>query len=42
MVADFGPQDIGTPYRGIQLDGECRHVTTTKDTKGPVEKLTLN
>jgi hypothetical protein len=42
VVTDFGPQDISTPYRGIQRDGECRDMTTTKDTKGPVEKLTLH
>ena len=42
VIAVFDPQGSSTPYRGIDLYGECRDVTTTKDTKGPDEDIALN
>lgn len=41
VVAVFGPQNVSDPNRDIQLYGECRDTTTTKDTKGPVEPVSL-
>ena len=42
VVALFRPQNAGTPTRGIDLYGECRDVTTTRDTKGTTEDLDLS
>ncbi|WP_445169306.1 hypothetical protein ACTXG7_08295 [Mycolicibacterium sp. Dal123E01] len=43
VVAVFGPQTAITPdSRDIQLYGECRDTTTTKDTKGRVESVTVS
>lgn len=41
VVAVFGPQDVSVPNRDIELFGECRDVTTTKNTKGSPEALTF-
>jgi hypothetical protein len=41
VVAVFGPQNVSDPNRDIQLYGECRDTTTTKDTKGPVQPVSL-
>ncbi|MCV7177571.1 hypothetical protein CG716_27890 [Mycolicibacterium sphagni] len=41
VVAIFGPQNVSTPNRDIQLLGECRDVTTTKDQSGKTERVTL-
>lgn len=41
VVAVFGPQNVSDPNRDIQIYGECRDTTTTKDTKGPVERVTV-
>ncbi|MCW2554084.1 MAG: hypothetical protein QOE74_5766 [Mycobacterium sp.] len=34
VTAVFGPQNASDPTRSLELFGECRDVTTTKDTKG--------
>lgn len=39
--AVFAPQNAATPNNGIDLSGECRDVTTTKDTKGTTEGVEL-
>lgn len=39
VVAEFSPQDASVPNPGIDLYGECRDVTTTKDTKGSPEHI---
>ncbi|GAA2809236.1 hypothetical protein GCM10010533_54600 [Mycolicibacterium pallens] len=41
VTAVFGPQNVSNPNRDIELFGECRDTTTTKDTKGRVERVTL-
>jgi hypothetical protein len=41
VVAVLGPQSTGDSTRSVELFGECRDVTTTKDTKGTVEVITL-
>jgi hypothetical protein len=41
VVAVFGPQNASDPNPEILLYGECRDVTTTKDTKGPAEEVSL-
>ncbi len=33
VTAVFGPQNVSNPNRDIELFGECRDTTTTKDTK---------
>lgn len=38
----FAPQNAGTPNNGIDLYGECRDTTTTKDTKGTSEDVNLS
>jgi hypothetical protein len=42
VVAVFGSQDASTPYRGIDLYGECRDMTTTKETKGSDQPVTFS
>lgn len=37
----FTPQNAAAPNNGIDLSGECRDVTTTKDTKGNTEDVNL-
>jgi hypothetical protein len=37
----FWPQNAATPNNGIDLWGECRDVTTTKDTRGASQDITL-
>jgi len=37
----FWKQNAATPNNGIDLWGECRDVTTTKDTRGGTEDVTL-
>lgn len=37
----FAPQNAATPNNGIDVSGECRDVTTTKDTKGADEDVAL-
>jgi hypothetical protein len=41
VVAVFRPQNAATSTRGIDLYGECRDITTTKDTKGNTETVNL-
>jgi hypothetical protein len=41
VVAVLGPQAVGDSTRSLELFGECRDVTTTKETKGSVEVVTL-
>src|SRR3954468_8622636 len=41
VVAVLGPQSAGDATRSVELFGECRDMTTTKDTKGSVEVVTL-
>ena len=38
----FAPQNAATPNNGIDLSGECRDVTTTKDTRGSTEDVNLS
>jgi hypothetical protein len=38
----FAPQNAATPNNGIDVYGECRDVTTTKDTKGSTEDVDLS
>lgn len=42
VVAVFGPQDVSGPNRGIELYGECRDMTTTKQTRGSTEDISLS
>ncbi|MDT5218446.1 MAG: hypothetical protein QOF15_551 [Mycobacterium sp.] len=42
VVAVLGPQSAGDSTRSVELFGECRDVTTTKDTKGSAEVVTLS
>ncbi|WP_231639499.1 hypothetical protein [Mycobacterium sp. Marseille-P9652] len=42
VVAVFGPQNVSTPNRSIDILGECRDVTTTKATKGSAQPVTLS
>lgn len=42
VVAVFGPQNVSTPNRGIELYGECRDMTTTKNTRGSTEDIALS
>jgi hypothetical protein len=42
VVAVFGPQNASDSTRGLQLFGECRDVTTTKQTKGSTEVVRLS
>lgn len=41
VVVVFDPQSVADTTRGIHVFGECRDVTTTKDTKGSVEDVEL-
>jgi hypothetical protein len=41
VVAVLGPQSAGDTTRSLELFGECRDLTTTKDTKGATEVVTL-
>jgi hypothetical protein len=41
VVAVFVPQNASDSTRSIELYGECRDVTTTKDTRGNAETVTL-
>lgn len=41
VVAEFDSQNASSSYRGIHLYGECRDVTTTKETKGSDEDITF-
>lgn len=41
VVAVFNPQAKGTVNRSIELYGECRDVTTTKDSAGTTEHVDL-
>jgi hypothetical protein len=38
----FAPQDAATPDNGIDRYGECRDLTTTKDTEGSTEDVDLS
>ena len=42
VSAIFYPQNAADATRSIHLSGECRDVTTTKDTKGDVEDVDLS
>lgn len=42
IVAVFGPQNVSSPNRDIELFGECRDVTTTKETKDSPEAITFD
>jgi hypothetical protein len=42
VVAVFGSQDASTPFRGIDIYGECLDMTTTKGTKGSAEAIALS
>jgi hypothetical protein len=42
VQAVFYPQNAATPTNGIDLYGECRDVTTTKETKGTTEDVNLS
>jgi hypothetical protein len=42
VVVVLGPQSAGDATRSVELFGECRDVTTTKDTKGSAEVVTLS
>lgn len=42
VVAVFGSQAVGDSTRGLELFGECRDVTTTKQTKGATEIVDLS
>lgn len=41
VVAVLGPQNVSDPNREIELFGECRDVTTTKESRGRVERIAL-
>jgi hypothetical protein len=41
VVAVLGPQSAGDSTRSLELFGECRDMTTTKDTKGSTEIVNL-
>ena len=41
VVVVFGPQNVSDPNREIELFGECRDVTSTKDTREHVEQVAL-
>jgi hypothetical protein len=41
VVAVFGPGNAINPDRTIEIIGECRDVTTTKDTRGGVDTAAL-
>lgn len=41
VVVVFGPQNVSDPNREIELFGECRDVTSTKDTREQVEPIAL-
>jgi hypothetical protein len=41
VVAVLVPQNASDSTRSIELYGECRDVTTTKDTRGNAETVTL-
>lgn len=42
VSAIFYPQNAADATRSINLSGECRDVTTTKETKGDVEDVNLS
>ena len=42
VVAIIGPQTVATSSRDIELLGECRDTTTTKETRGGVEPITVS
>ncbi|MCV7229963.1 hypothetical protein [Mycolicibacterium komossense] len=41
VVAVFGPQNASDPNPEVMFYGECRDVTTTKETKGQPEPVSL-
>lgn len=41
VVVVFDPQSVADTTRGLEVFGECRDVTTTKDTSGGVEDVNL-
>ncbi|WP_233164894.1 hypothetical protein [Mycobacterium sp. AT1] len=41
VVVVFDPQSVADTTRGLEVFGECRDVTTTKDTKGGVDDVNL-
>jgi hypothetical protein len=41
VVAVFGPQNASDPNPEVLLYGECRDVTTTKESKGQPEEVSL-
>ena len=42
VTAVFGPQGVGDTSQSLELFGECRDVTTTKENKGNPEIVTLS
>lgn len=42
VVAVLGPQNVSLPHRDVELYGECRDVTTTKNTKGSPEPIAFS
>jgi hypothetical protein len=42
VVVTLGPQAVGDSTRSLELLGECRDTTTTKDTVGSVEDVNLS
>lgn len=42
VVAVLGPQNVSLPHRDIELYGECRDVTTTKNTVGSAEPIVFS
>lgn len=42
VVVVFSPQAVGLPMRSIEVLGECRDITTTKQTRGTEESVSLN
>ena len=42
VVAVLAPQAVGDSTRGLEVLGECRDTTTTKDTKGTTEIVNLS
>lgn len=41
VVVVFDPQAVGMPHRNIELIGECRDTTTTKETRGHPEQMSF-
>ena len=42
VVVTLAPQAVGDTSRGLEVLGECRDTTTTKDTKGTTEPVNLS